>query len=503
MKTALAVFDEVFAAAYPGASWDAWRAFLAALFGLPASGPHAEIIRACTGRQTLPAQSAREAWMIVGRRGGKSRVAAFLAVFAACFRSYRLAAGERGVVMVLAADRKQARVIFRYVVALLDAVPMLAALVEDKTKESITLTTGVVIEIHTASFKSVRGYTVVAAIADELAFWSVDDAAANPDAEILKALRPAMATVPDALLVVLSSPYARKGELWRTYHEHFGVEDDPVLVWQAASRTMNPDLDARVVADAYEADEAAAAAEYGAEFRKDIETFLTPDVLTAAVIPDRDELPPSGSVAYAAFTDPAGGTGRDSYTLAIAHLEGSRVVLDCVREVRPPFSPEVVTQQFAEVVRRYGVGVREVRGDHYAGAWPAEQWQKHGIRYRSAERTKSELYLELLPLLTSGRVALLDHAGLKKQLGSLERRTSRAGRDSVDHPPRGRDDVANAVAGAVVWAADAARTRPALAVVRATPEGSEGSAAMRMLRAAKTERLRMELEEMARRTPVS
>lgn len=498
-KTALTVFDEVFGHVFAGDSWSAWRAFLVALFGLPASPAHAEIIRACTGRQTLPTRPAREAWMVVGRRGGKSRVAAFLAVFAACFRTYRLAAGERGVVMVLAADRKQARVIFRYVVALLDAVPMLAALVAEKTKESITLSTGIVIEIHTASFKSVRGYTVVAAVLDEVAFWNVDDASANPDTEILAALRPAMATVPEALLVALSSPYARKGELWRAYDQHFGKDADPVLVWQAASRTMNPDLPAHVVEEAYADDEAAAAAEYGAEFRKDIESFVSRDVLADATIRDRVDLPPMAGVTYAAFTDPSGGAGGDSYALAIAHCEGARVVVDCVREVRPPYSPESVTATFADDCKRYRV--REVRGDRYAGEWPGEQWKKHGVTYRPAEKTKSDLYLEALPLLTSGRVELLDHPVLLKQLAGLERRTSRTGRDIVDHAPRSRDDVANAVCGALVWAADAKRDRPTVAVVKApTSHTTTASNALQAMRAAKSERLRKELEA-SRRMP--
>lgn len=95
-----------------------------------------------------------------------------------------------------------------------------------------------VIEIHTASFRAVRGYSVVAAICDELAFWRSDESA-NPDAEILAALRPAMATIPGALLLAISSPYARRGALWTAYRDHYGRHNSDVLVWQAASRAMN------------------------------------------------------------------------------------------------------------------------------------------------------------------------------------------------------------------------------------------------------------------------
>jgi hypothetical protein len=263
-----------------------------------------------TDRQQPPAQPAREGWVIVGRRGGKSRIAALVAVYSACFRDYRaiLAPGEKGTVMLLAADRRQARTLMRYVVGMLDAVPMLHAMVVNRTAESIELSNRVVIEVHTASFRAVRGYTVVGAICDEIAFWRSEDSA-NPDVEIINAIRPAMATVPWALLLCISSPYARRGALWDAYREHFGQDGDSVLVWQADSRSMNPTLLESVVAEAYERDSAAAAAEYGAEFRRDIESYIDPETLTRLVPSGLRERGPLSAYRYAAFCDPAGGSG--------------------------------------------------------------------------------------------------------------------------------------------------------------------------------------------------
>jgi hypothetical protein len=170
----------------PLASWGAWLVVLKALFALPMTGEEAECYRQHTGRPTPPPVApAREAWFIIGRRGGKSRIAALVAVFLACFRDYRavLAPGERATVMVIAADRRQARVVLRYIAGLLDRVPMLAALVERRTAEALHLRNRVTLEVHTASFRAVRGYTVVAAICDEVAFWPSEEAA-NPDTEI-------------------------------------------------------------------------------------------------------------------------------------------------------------------------------------------------------------------------------------------------------------------------------------------------------------------------------
>ena len=136
-------------------------------------------------------------------------------------------------------------------------------------------------------------------------------------------------------------------------------------------------------------------------------------------------------------------------TLAICHLEGERVVLDLVRERRPPFSPDDVTAEFAALLKAYGIGT--VRGDRYGGLWPRERFAVYGIEYLTADKPKSDLYRDLLPALNSGRVELLDHARLLAQLCGLERRTARGGRDSIDHAPGAHDDVANAVAGACCW----------------------------------------------------
>jgi len=434
----------------PTTAWSAWRVFLAALFGLPMSDDQVAIYRGHTGRQRPPETPAREAWVVVGRRGGKSRVAALAAVWLACFKDYRavLAPGEPGTLMVIAADRRQARVVFRYIEGLLDGVPMLASLVGHRTRESITLTNRVTIEVHTASFRAIRGYTLIGAVCDELAFWSSEDSA-NPDTEILAGLRPGMATVPGALLLCISSAYARHGALWEAYREHWGQDDDPVLVWKADTRTMNPTVDEQVIAEAYARDENAARAEYGAEFRRDLEDYVGREALMATVARDRGEVPPSLFHRYVAFVDPSGGSA-DSMTLAIAHVGKDKLILDALREAVPPFSPELVVEQFAQVLEQYRI--RAVVGDKYAGEWPRDRFRAHGIAYQPADKTKSQIYAELLPLLNSGAVELLDDRRLLNQLLSLERRSSWGGRESVDHPPNAHDDLANAAAGALLLA---------------------------------------------------
>jgi hypothetical protein len=440
---------ELFGPLFTDASWLAWRAFLTALFGLPLSDDQVAIYRACTGRSDAPAAAFIEAALIVGRRGGKSRVLALIAVVLATLRDYTpfLAPGEVGTVAVLAANRSQARAIFRYVSGLLRAVPLLRPLIQDETTDAIMLTNRVAIEISTASFRTARGYTFIAVLADEIAFWRSDESSANPDVEILRALRPGLASIPGAMLLLASSPYAKRGELYAAFRRHYGKDGARVLVWKAATETMNRKIDPAIIAEAYESDPEAARAEYGAEFRDDLADFITREVVDAITCWGRSELPPETGIAYAGFCDPSGGAS-DAMTLAIAHLQGDVAVLDATLEIRPPFNPDDAVAECAALLRRFGIA--RIEGDRYAGLWPVARFAAHGITFEQSARPKNELYHDFLPLANAKRVELLENTRLAAQLIGLERRTARSGRDSIDHSPGGHDDLANAVCGVLV-----------------------------------------------------
>lgn len=441
----------LFGGEFGGESWSAWRTILKAVFSLPLEGDELERFEAISGRKNPPA-NCRELWAVVGRRGGKTRIAALVAVYLAIFHDWsgRLSAGERGFVLIVCPDRRQGRIAFQYIVSLIESAALLSQMIQRRTRETLELSNNVIIEVATANYRTVRGYTCLALILDELAFLRSEDSA-NPDFELINAVRPAMATVEGSRLIAISSPYARRGELFKAHQRYYGVEDDGTLVIQAPSKTMNPELAQRIIDRARQEDPSAAAAEWDAEFRVDVEDFLTLEAVEAATDSGVIERPPDPRISYRAFCDPSGGSGRDSMTLAISH-EGDGVrILDALRERRPPFSPESVVGEFCDLLKAYRV--RTVEGDRYAGEWPREQFKKCGVTYEPASSPKSDLYLNLLPAINSGRVRLLDVAKLKTQLVSLERRTSRSGKDSIDHPPGSHDDLANAVAGALVESA--------------------------------------------------
>ena len=206
---------------------------------------------------------------------------------------------------------------------ILAATPALAALVQNRTSEVISLSNGIDIEIRAAGFRGIRGVTAVAGVCDELGHWFADETSRNPDKEIIDALRPALATT-GGPAIFIGSPYARRGELWRAFKRDFGPQGDPkILVLRGTSRELNPSLPQSVVDRALERDPASASAEYLANFRTDIESFISREAVEACVELGVFERLLLSGVSYLAFVDPSGGSA-DSFTLAIAHARERR-----------------------------------------------------------------------------------------------------------------------------------------------------------------------------------
>ena len=429
-----------------GDSWKSWRVLLIAAMGEQLTDDERAVFTKLTGRDHEPDQMVEEFIGVIGRRGGKSRAISVLATYIAGLCNHpNLVRGERGVLLIVAQDQRQADVCLDYITSNFEQSPILKQLIEARTQRALKLTNRIDIEVRSSDFRRLRGLTYICVVADELAFW-LNENSSNPDSEILAAIRPGLATT-NGPLFMISSPCARRGELYSLYSKHYGAKGDPlVLVAQATSRAMNPSLPQSVVERAIERDPASAAAEYGAEFRRDIESFVSIEAVRACVSRDIYERAPQRNYTYRAFADPSGGS-EDSFTLCIAHYEASDkvVVVDAIRETRPPFSPEQVCANYAELLKTYRV--YDVQSDKYAGIWPVEQFAKFGIRCEQAAKPKSDLYQDMLALLNSRRIELLDSARLQSQLTSLERRSARSGRDSIDHAPGGHDDVANSVAG--------------------------------------------------------
>src|SRR5262245_24935328 len=139
--------------------WRTWMTVLRAAFGLPLDEEQRAIFHQIAGERGPPHKRVRELWAVVGRRGGKSRMAAALAVFIACFIKHELSAGEVGHVLVLAASKDQAKVVFEYTKSFLQDSPVLRQEIESITRNEIKLHNGIIIGTHATSFRSIRGRT--------------------------------------------------------------------------------------------------------------------------------------------------------------------------------------------------------------------------------------------------------------------------------------------------------------------------------------------------------
>jgi hypothetical protein len=437
---------------FVGSSWDTWRTVLRAAFAQPLTAAEVEVFRAIAGDRRPPAHPVNELDCIAGRGAGKDSIAAGLACFMAVVGDFsRLRPGEHATVLCLAVDRDQAQIVFGYIRAHFEQVPMLAGMVRRITADTVDLVNGAQIVVGTNSYRAVRGRTICCAIFDECCYWRSDDGA-NPDVEVDAAVAPGLARWPGSLKILISSPYRRSGLLFRRWRESFGKDDDDCLVVHGTTRQFNPLFPQAIVDRELKKDRERAQAEYLAMWRDDLSSFIGRDVVEACVAIGCHERGRVRDITYHAFCDPSSGRGADSMALAIGHkARDGRAILDLVRELRPPFSPKAAAAEFAGIVKGYGLC--EITKDAWAVGWVDQAFLEHGITCKASEQNRSEIYLELLPALNSGQVELLDNERLINQLCSLERRVARSGKDSINHPDGGHDDVVNAAAGALVLAA--------------------------------------------------
>jgi hypothetical protein len=439
----------------PGKSWQAWRVLLIAAMGEKLTFWERLIFKRFTGRDREPGKMVSELVAIAGRRAGKSRAASALACYLAalCDHSEAQAIGETLRVLFLAKDQKQAGVCWGYVDGVFQSIPLFRDMVASRTQDTITLTTGIALEVRAASASSLRGFTCCAVLADEAAHWATNESAANADTAILDAVRPSLGTTGGPLLI-LSSPYARKGEVFRLYEEHYGAKGDAdILVVHGATLDFHrsPELEA-FVERALQRNPVAARAEYLAEFRSDLEGFVSLEVIRACT-GAHVELPPAAGNKHVAGLDLASGSGEDALGFSICHHDRmlDKIVVDYVRAWQPPFSPSGVLAEVADICRAYDV--ETVIGDRFAYNFAREMLRGADMGFRVSDKTTSVCFSELAPMLNANEVVLPRHQLLLDQLGSLERKPSSRGKEFIGHPPGGHDDIAAATAVAVTHCA--------------------------------------------------
>lgn len=407
------------------------------------------------GIDPLP-EGYQEALVLGGRRSSKSLTAACLGVYAATIGAtvFRIKdhvkKGETVVVAVMAVDRNQASVIMNYAKAIL-AQPLFRDVVVRETTDSLVLkmknAPPIELMILTSDPKRVRGRTIICGILDE-ACHLLDDADRPRAQELLDALRPGMATIPSARLIMISSPYKPDGSIYQIWKDFFGKPGADVLVLQGPTKLFNPTIPEKIIARAYERDPNAAGSEWGGQWREAVEAIFRREIMERSVERGVFSRPPIPGIQYKATCDPSGGSA-DGYVVVISHRNpDGRIVIDNVDEVTPPFDPLVVTERFYSDLVSVYPGISTIFGDRYAGQWPRAQWGKFGVQYEVHKPSTSDLYNHAIGYFNSGQVVLLDDEKSISQFCSLERSLT-SQKPKIDHARFHHDDRAAAIAGAI------------------------------------------------------
>ena len=301
----------------------AQRAILKTTYGLRLDSQELEIYCRATGRETYVPQEQSELTVIAGRQSGKtSRIGALIGLYEA-FRDHGLPPGERACVLVIAPVVQQATIAFRCLKRFIEASPILTQKVLKIRKDEIELRNSVSIVCRPCSYITIRGVPVICAICDEMAFWRHEETAANPEQEVIDAIRPAMATVHNAKIVKVSTPYRKEGILWREFKQRREL-DYPV--WQLSTEQMNPAVPKMFLDKAQRSNKETFQREHLAEFTDSVLGWITPEILEQCIMWGYREMPRVFDSTYIAAIDPAFRSSDFGFAISHRSRDGSITV---------------------------------------------------------------------------------------------------------------------------------------------------------------------------------
>ena len=401
-----------------------------------------------------------------GRRGGKSRTAGYIAVKECITGGHEkyLAPGETGTFLIIAQNKRNATIIFNYCKHLLTTSVLLKGYLRgDPVGEVIRLQVNgkpLEIRIQTADKASVRGWTVIGFIGDEVASWQYEGI--NVDKQVFDAIEPGATTMPDAKFIFVTTPWIKQGMVWEIFKACWGKTDADWWVFRGATEEMHNHLTPKALAKMQKikkSDPEKYAREYMAEFTDPIHGWLGGAIIDMAVSKGVRERKYDPKFQYVAAMDPA--FVHDAYTFTITHknehdeclqdhvsvwkAESKRIAIDAVSVIR----------QVAEMCKKYHVntlytdqGSSEVLMQFFdrSKAWQGIRTRIERIYVTAPE--KREEFNTLKNLILNGKMRLLDHEQTLFELKNIEVK-ERAGGGCTISAPRlvgYTDDIACALA---------------------------------------------------------
>jgi len=431
-----------------GKSWNAWNTVFKGSDGEKLTKAEAKIWQQITGRKPPRKDFSPSIEIdLIGRQGGKSLSAARRVLKEAFTGDYQrsLVPGERAYVIIISVNLRSTRVVMDYIKGCLEASPHLAGEVEHQTKNEIHLRNRITIAAYPSSNISVRGLRVCALVLDEASFFRSEGTVT--DLEVFRSIRPAMASFENAKTYIISSPWTKSGLVYDFYRDHYGKESKDILIVKAPSILMNPTLNKAFLKREQQRDPVAFAREFLAEFGEGSMEFLPLEAIDGCTDFGLYKRPYDPKNRYRCGVDGSGGRA-EFFAFSLVHKTKDGYEVDVVDGWNRT-KPETCVERICKVLQEYKV--RQVVGDKYSASWIQDAFERRGVKYKTAEKTKSEYLLELAPEILQGTVRLVENKVLLKELRMLERKSSPQGKDVVSHPPGGghTDDYSNAVAIAV------------------------------------------------------
>lgn len=364
----------------------------------------------------------------VGRRGGKSSTMCRVAVVETLFGEHVVPPGDVGVFVIIAQDKEQAAERLDTIEDILKAMGVEASRVDGLRPtietRSFFSRRRVIFRVFPATIKGVSGPTCIGAICDEMAKWEDKDTGANPATEVIRSLKPAMATQPESKTWMISSPFATLDAHYKEFER--GDTDGQCVAW-APSWVANPTLtEAGTRAD--EEDEATWQREYNAiPMSAGTSFFFDHDVIEQAL---RLALP-AGERIVVAGLDAAFRRNAASCvpTARVGDMYGPLDELELVPKVGAPLVPSRTIFEFAEKARACGCDAF-VADIHYIESVREHAAEKR-IQVHDGFTDKEAAMIGCRVIANGGGFALLGYERLAKQLKGMKQKPTPTGRLNV------------------------------------------------------------------------
>ncbi len=393
----------------------------------------------------------KKRWLVlrVGRRGGKSSSICRLAVVEVLYGQHKIPPGDIGYWPFISTKREEADARLVTVKAILDAIG-----VKYRPTEH-----GIIIEGRNVGFKTyvatiagVSGFTGLGFLADEMAKWRDKDTGANPANQVLKSLKPCLATVPTAKGILASSPFSTID----AHAEAFDAGDTPAqMVAQAATWVTNPTVTESATHE-MEEDWATWQREYAAIPMSSGESIFFDHTAVDDAMKHRLVMPVTGAPGTIVTAGADFAFISDHASVSIVHTIGewkkARVRLADMLEVAPepgrPLKPGAVVGAFAGKMKEHGCfGI--MADGHYKMSI-IEHLDEEELGFIDAPTDVAQPYIRTRVLLNGGRLELPEHARLRLQMKQVMQKPNPGGTLSIILPRKAGAGHCDAISGLVL-----------------------------------------------------